>query len=257
MTVEAADRFHAKQGRTVGRWTLTSRDGATLVVYLKRHYQLPRRAGLLALVFPRRAWSPGLQEWNHLRLASRLGLPVPRPVAAGELLRPGARLQSFLAVEELTGMLAAHEAIPLARRSLTSAQFRAWKAGLAVEMARLARLLHDRGYFHKDLYLCHFYLRESDCAAIPARWNGRVVVIDLHRLARHRVGGIWWKIKDIAQLLYSSEIPGVRDSDRMTFWRAYQGERRQRLLGWLIRMKWRLYRRHNRKKAGLAPKGTS
>ena len=39
--VAVTDRFHQKQGRSIGRWTLTAPDGRTLVVYLKRHFKLP------------------------------------------------------------------------------------------------------------------------------------------------------------------------------------------------------------------------
>lgn len=250
MTEEATDRFHAKQGRSIGRWTLTTADGRQLVVYLKRHYRLPRVNGWLALLFPSRAWSPGLQEWTHLHRAAKLGLPVPRPVASGEFVK-NRRLQSFLAVEELTGMLALHEAIPLAQQHLDPAAFARWKRSLAAEMARLTHLLHDRSYYHKDLYLCHFYIHKDDTSKLPDDWRGRVIVIDLHRLARHRLTGLWWKVKDLAQLLYSSEIDGVTARDRIAFWRAYAGKRKSRsLLARMIRKKWRLYRRHNLKKSG-------
>jgi heptose I phosphotransferase len=248
MSEEVADRYHAKQGRSIGRWTLTAADGRKLVVYLKRHYRLPRLGGLLALFFPSSAWSPGLQEWEHLNWAARHGLPVPRPVAAGELVRPGGKLQSFLAVEELAGMLPLHEAVPLAQANLDAATFANWKRSLAREMARLARLIHDQKVFHKDLYLCHFYIRADDAKNPPEDWTNRVIVIDLHRLARHRLTGLWWKIKDLAQLLYSSEIPGVTARDRLMFWRAYCGAKHRAFLARLVHWKWRQYRRHNRKR---------
>lgn len=249
MQEEVTDRFHAKQGRSIARWTLAAEDGKQLVVYLKRHYRLPRLDACKAVLFPSQAWSPGLQEWHHLHKASELGLPVPRAVAAGEFVQPGGRLQSFLAVEELTGMLPLHEAIPLAQQQLDPQTFSRWKQTLAIEMARLAHVLHDRSYYHKDLYLCHFYIHVDDTQTSPAEWRGRIVVIDLHRLARHRLTSLWWKVKDLAQLLYSSEIAGVDARDRLAFWRAYAGKNRSRsLLARMIRKKWRLYRRHNRKK---------
>ena len=46
MQVEVTDRFSAKQGRSTGRWVLQA-GGSRLVVYLKRHYQLPWWLGLL------------------------------------------------------------------------------------------------------------------------------------------------------------------------------------------------------------------
>ena len=71
MDVAVTDRFHAKQGRSIGRWTL--HDGPRRrVVYLKRHYRLPWWHGLLATVYPGSGWSPAVQEWHHLEWARAL-----------------------------------------------------------------------------------------------------------------------------------------------------------------------------------------
>jgi heptose I phosphotransferase len=251
MKERVTDRFHAKQGRTIGRWVLQAED-QRLVVYLKRHYHLPWWQGLLALLRPGANWSPALQEWEHLRWAQDQGLPVPHPVAAGEFIGPWGRLQSFLAVEELTGMLPLHEAIPAAAAQLDPGTFVRWKRGLVEEMAAITLALHRRRRFHKDLYLCHFYVAEEDTGRLPS-WRGRVQLIDLHRLGHHPWTWPWWQAKDLAQLLYSSEIAGVSDRDRLCFWRAYLGgDRIGRDAGWLRRWAqlraWR-YRRHHRQKA--------
>lgn len=250
MQVEVTDRFFAKQGRSIARWKLTSQRGETLSVYLKRHYRLPRRHGWLATLLPWWAWSPGMQEWQHLEWAQGVGIPVPRAVCAGELIGPGGKLQSFLAVEELVGMLPLHEAIPLAKKRLTPAAFRIWKRGLIGEMARLSWELHSRRRFHKDLYLCHFYLPETLTRAIPATWEGRLFMIDFHRLGKHVIAGEWYRIKDLAQLLYSSEVDGVTTRDQLLFWNEYSSRMRfgTRFLSWAIRRKYRLYRRHNERR---------
>jgi heptose I phosphotransferase len=260
MDVAVTDRFSAKQGRSTGRWMLEAAGSAPrrLVVYLKRHYRLPRWRGLLAALWPGGDWSPAMQEYNHLEWARKQGVPVPATVAAGETIGPGGMLSSFLAVEELTGMLPLHEAIPQARSQLAPADFRRWKRGLVVELARLTRLLHDRRHFHKDLYLCHFFVHQDDIARVPGEpgssvpgvnaWRGRVFLIDLHRLGRHRWTWAWWQCKDLAQLLYSSAVSGVTVRDRVAFWRHYRGCAARRCWRWLrkaILFKWRLYRRHN------------
>src|SRR5204862_1301103 len=69
MSVEVTDRLFRKQGRSIARWTLDAPDGRRLVVFLKRHFVLSRWHGILATLFPHRAWSPGLQEWEHLKWA--------------------------------------------------------------------------------------------------------------------------------------------------------------------------------------------
>ncbi|HBI42643.1 MAG TPA: hypothetical protein DDY78_07265 [Planctomycetales bacterium] len=251
MDVAVTDRFHAKQGRSTGRWILYAdeREARRLSVYLKRHYHLPWWDRLLAALRWGGGRSPAFQEWEHLAWARQVGVPVPQAVAAAEYVGPWGRLRSVLAVEELHDMLPLHEAVPLAAAALAPADFRRWKRGLIVEMARLTRLLHDRCRFHKDLYLCHFYIARTDAAAANLMWRGRVFLIDLHRLGRHPWTWLWWRMKDLAQLLYSTEIIGIDPRDRLYFWQMYRGPGpRRRADRWLVRLvlfKWRRYRRHN------------
>ena len=257
MAEPVTDRFHAKQGRTIARWTLSGA-GQTVVVYLKRHYQLPRWRGLLGVVRPGRPWSPGLEEWANLEYARGHGIPVPRAMAVGESLGPWGKLQGFLAVEELAGMIGLHEAVPQAARALGPETFEAWKRGLTTELARLSRELHRRRAFHKDLYFCHFYVREQDIDTPPSDWVGRVVMIDFHRLGVHPISWAWWQAKDLAQLWHSSDVPGVTGRDRARFWRAY------RAAGWgtatpppgwlrtLVGWKYAIYRRNHARRAARA-----
>jgi tRNA A-37 threonylcarbamoyl transferase component Bud32 len=256
MDVLVTDRFHAKQGRSTGRWILYAdgRETRRLSVYLKRHYHLPWSDRWLTALWPSGGRSPAFREWDHLEWARRVGVPVPKTVAAAEYVGPWGRLRSFLAVEELHDMLPVQEVVPLAAASLTPAEFRRWKRGLIAEMARLTRLLHDRCRFHKDLYLCHFYIARADAAVAEPAWRGRVFLIDLHRLGRHPWTWLWWRMKDLAQLLYSTEVGGIDPRDRLYFWQMYRGPGpRRRADRWLVRLvlfKWRRYRRHNaRKKA--------
>jgi hypothetical protein len=58
-----------------------------------------------------------------------------------------------------------------------------------------------------------------------------------------------WQTKDLAQLLYASDMVGVDARDRLTFWRAYHGEGPYRpRWPWMRRLilyRWRRYRHHN------------
>ena len=254
MAADVPDRRHAKQGRDIGRWTLSHGD-RRLVVYLKRHFTLPRRLTWLARLLPGRAWSPGWQEFENLRWAAARGLPVPAVHAAGESRR--GPLRSFLVVEELAGMLALHELIPLAAGRLSPGDFGRWKCGLVAEIARLTRELHRRRAFHQDLYLCHFYARVGDIAVTPTAWAGRVVVIDFHRLTHTSWQARRYQVKDLAQLLFSTDgVTGVTPRDVVRFWRAYRKAdgpdwpRQAWYLPRVVPAKARQYLRHNRKLAG-------
>jgi heptose I phosphotransferase len=225
------DRFHAKQGRSVVRWQLTDQPPA-LTVYLKRHYILPRWCGFLAAIRPGVAYSPARQEAQNLAHARQIGLKVPETIAWVEYLRPGFKLQSLLAVRELDRQLPLHEAIPLAQKSLTPDDFLVWKRQLISELVRITYSIHERHLFHKDLYLCHFYVSQDLCSIVPETWQGYVTVIDLHRLAEHPLTSSWWRVKDLAQLLYSTVgVCGLHAQDAMRFWVLYRAQ------SWRIRRK--------------------
>ena len=246
MTLEASDRLHAKQGRSTAR----VRFDAGLSVYLKRHYRLPLADRLLALVNPAGRHSPAAAEWAHLERARSLGISVPEVVAAGEWIGPWGALRSYLMVAELVGHAPLHEALPELAQALEPAgPSPAFKRSLVVEMAEMAAKLHAAHAFHKDLYLCHFFLdlRPRVAArgqALPDRPpppGGPSV--DGHPR---------WRWKDLGQLLYSTHgVPGIDDRDRLRFWKHYR--RRSRVF-WpaaqarAIRAKAARYLDHNQDK---------
>ena len=256
MHFESTGHFEAKQGRSTGRCVLDSAEGA-LVVYLKRHYRHPRWRGVLATFRPGH-WSAGMHEYRQLRWASTHRIAVPRVLAAGEFVGPWGRMQSFLAIEELTGMLPLDQAIPLALRELAPEAFRKWKKGLALELARVVRFLHERNRFHKDLYLCHFFVRRSDTARVP-EWRNNIYMIDLHRFAHHPLTRTRWRSKDLGQLMFSSEIEGIGARDRLRFWRAYLAPDTdsRRWLRSIVLLRAERYRRHNAAMAARAQRGAA
>lgn len=238
MAADVRDRFHAKQGRTIARWA--PQNGP--VVYVKRHYRHGWLRSWLAHLGLAR--SDAWQEANHIAWAADHGFRVPRTVAVGQRCGPWGRLQGYIATEELTGMLPLHEAVPLARKRLSSPAFAAWKRGLTLALAAVVGRLHGAERFHKDLYLCHFYVPARMTHYVPGGWGDHIVMIDLHRLGHHPIAAAWWRLKDLAQLLYSTDVPGLTARDRLRFWRAYGGSRRSWLRR-LILVRYRNYRRHN------------
>lgn len=241
MAADVRDRFHAKQGRTIARWALPGGP----VVYIKRHYRTGRLRGWLARFGL--AHSDAWQEADHLAWAERHGFRVPRVVAVGEHIGPWGQLQGFLAVEELTGMMPLHLAVPAACARLSPAAFAQWKRGLTLAVAAVVARLHGLHHFHKDLYFCHFYIPERLTTCVPATWADDLFAIDLHRLGHHPWRAAWFRMKDLAQLLYSSNVLGVTARDRLRFWRAYAGadHRRWTWLQWLVLVRYRNYKRHN------------
>jgi heptose I phosphotransferase len=248
MTLDSPDRFHAKQGRSTARVVLNKGD-KPLAVYLKRHFRLPFHLRIRAIFDPAGKYSPAAAEWLHLERARALGIEVPDVVAAGEQIGPRGDLKSFLMIAELTGSEAVNELLPRLAVDLNAMAFATLKRGLIAEMARITATLHAAQIFHKDLYLCHFFLAHNRLDREPA--NARVSLIDLHRLKEHRLWPDWWRWKDLGQLLYSTEgVDGITDRDRLRFWRIYcriLGIGPPRWHAWVIRLRAARYLEHNRK----------
>jgi heptose I phosphotransferase len=249
MTLESRDRFHAKQGRSTARVVLSAPE-RPLAVYLKRHFRLPWASRVAALLDPAGRHSPAAAEWAHLEQARELGIDVPVVVAAGERIGPHATLSSFLMLAELTGRQAVNELLPLWADRIDPAQFAALKRRLIVEMARITATLHTARVFHKDLYLCHFFVDpDSGCVAAG---RPRVTLIDLHRLREHRLWPDWWRWKDLGQLLFSTYgVKGITDRDRRRFWKHYcrqAGVRRRWRHERMMVLRAARYRQHNRKR---------
>ncbi len=246
MSAAVTDRYHAKQGRSTGRWLLRHCNDQ-LAVYLKRHRRLPWWQRLLATLLPAHGWSPAFAEWRHLLWAKKQGIDIPEPLAVGEFIGPRFQLQSFLVIRELTGMQPLHEAVPIALNQLPSGMFLRWKRRLIGELARITRILHRARRFHKDLYLCHFFVGPGEA---------ELSLIDLHRLGHHPWTARYWQIKDLAQLLYSSNVAGVSNRDRLRFFHAYVGQpkldRTARRLLQRVLVKADRYRRHNAKRPTIA-----
>jgi len=252
MSIESRDRLHAKQGRSTARVIFHAPEGEgrrrPLSVYLKRHFRLSWSERLAALFDPRGRHSPGAAEWSHLERVRALGVPVPEVVAVGERIGPWAELQSYLAVAELTESRELNEVLPELERSLDGETFEALKRRIIREMARISATMHNAGVFHKDLYLCHFFLNLRKIERDPR--DVELTLIDLHRLGEHRFWADRWRWKDLGQLLFSIEgVAGATSRDALRFWRRYRklaGLRRPSWQARMIRLKAARYSSHNR-----------
>ncbi len=245
MSQETPDRLHVKQGRSTARVVFPP----ALSVYLKRHYRLPWPARLAATLAPWSRHSPATAEWDRLARSRALGIEVPDVVAAGERIGPRAGLTSFLMVAELTGCEALNEVLPRLAARLDPNQFASLKRRVIAEMARIAATLHAARLFHRDLYLCHFFL---DVERFERGGRTiRLVLIDLHRLSSRRIGPDWLRWKDLGQLLYSTfDVESIDDRDRLRFWRLYRKHCPVALAWWqagIVKFRAGRYQTHNRK----------
>ena len=210
----------AVRERSTARLTLRHR-GAEYTFYLKRHTSPPLKEHLKLLARFSRPKS-ALNEWRAIIRFHELGLPTMIPVAAGEKSsRLGAVSTSFvlsLEIKDATRLdhyLAAWLGHPLSGEEIRR------KRALVEEVAQLTRKMHRSGLNHRDYYLCHLFIRETQ-----AEENFELFVLDLHRVDIRNKVGRRWIVKDLAAINYSSlELP-VHTTDRLRFLKHYLGKDR-------------------------------
>ncbi len=139
-----------------------------------------------------------------------------RLIAFGEKLHRDGLLESFVLTEELVGyqqldhFLRQRFAAPGGRRDGDLRR-------LIGEVAAVAARFHQMGYNHRDLYCCHFFIKEN----APGEFH--VNLIDLQRVQHRRRLRQRWLVKDLAQLAYSAPRDRIRCRDKLAFARQYFG----------------------------------
>ena len=188
--------------------TLGSAD-RPMTFFLKRHEPPALRERLCAWLRLRRLRTPARTEWDNIHELARLGIATMRPAVLGEDRHTG---RSFLMTAKIDLAVPADD---FAREHFVSRDSDAVRARrrFTRELARLIRTLHVEGLTHRDLYLCHVFVRE-------AGEDIRLFLIDLQRMGR-RLFRRRWKVKDIAQLEFSRPAEALTKTDALRFLLAY------------------------------------
>lgn len=188
--------------------------------YLKKHHIKNLRTWLRAKVGAGPGETAGRVEAQNVARLLRSGIAAMRLIAYGERLHDDGRLESFVLTEELKGFTQLDhflkERFP-ARDQQAICDRDPQLDRLLREVADVAAKFHRLGYNHRDLYCCHFFIRESQ--------DGRykVNLIDLQRVEHRRHFRLRWLVKDLAQLAYSAPRDRISCGRKMAFIKRYLG----------------------------------
>ena len=191
-------------------------------MYLKKHRIRSWSCWLRAKLGAGPGATPGRIEAHNVERLQRSGIAAMRLVAYGEGLRGDGVAESFVLTEELAGYLPLDDF--LRRRfepiNQTPAQIPAVQrdprlARLIADVADVAARFHGEGFNHRDLYCCHFFIREA------SRGRFLVNLIDLQRVERRRWLRRRWVVKDLAQLAYSAPRERITRTCRLAFIKRY------------------------------------
>jgi 3-deoxy-D-manno-octulosonic acid kinase len=170
------------QGDAQGRgraWFISLQEDAAVL----RHY---RRGGWMRILGDRYLWTGlertrALREWRLLAELSRLGLPVPRPLAA-RVVRRGIVYRADIItrrIESSHSLAATLQTSPLSLQE--------WS-----RLGRCIRRFHDAGVYHADLNAQNILLVS----------DGGIYLIDFDR-GKIKDQGQGWKRRNLARLLRS------------------------------------------------------
>jgi heptose I phosphotransferase len=198
------------------------------VVYLKKHHVRTLGSRLRARLGIGPGETAARVEARNVGRLARDGIDAMRLVAYGERLHENGLLESFILTEELVGYVQLDHFVAkrFRKRELHDTLRRVEEdrhlRTLIRDVAQLSRRFHEAGYNHRDLYCCHFFVREPE----PGRFELRL--IDLQRV-QHRCR--WrrrWVVKDLAQLAYSAPRDRIKCTHKMAFVKHYLGVRKLR-----------------------------
>jgi len=189
-------------------------------VYLKKHHVRTWRSRITALLGLGPGETPGRVEARNVGSLSADGIEVMRLVAYGEKLHLNGLIESFVLTEELQGYTQLDTF--LVDRFKPCDPQKTTKRDpdlnhLICKVADVAKRFHEAGYNHRDLYCCHFFIKE------PRPGQFEIRMIDLQRVQNRRCFRRRWLVKDLAQLAWSARSDRIKCTHRMMFIHRYLG----------------------------------
>lgn len=219
MNVQQGDLMRALSDRENWRLQLHTPDGTDRTAYLKKHHFRTLGTRVRAKLGVGPSPTPGRVEARNAIRLHRGGIAAMPLIAFGERLHPDGRLESFLLTEELSGYEQLDHFLrgnfPELNRHATAHDERL--DALVSSVAEVAGKFHRLGYNHRDLYCCHFFIREP----VPGQFQ--VNLIDLQRVEHRTRWRQRWIVKDLAQLAYSAPRERISRTQRLRFMKRYLG----------------------------------
>jgi tRNA A-37 threonylcarbamoyl transferase component Bud32 len=143
------------------------------------------------------------------------GLPVPRPLLAGERRRFGFLTDGCYLVQAVPGAM---DFVPYLARHFPGGRPRAVRLALLGRLARLARRMHDAGFSHGDLH-------SGNLLVTGPPEDPRLYLIDLHTVRIHPRRGVRRATRrgNLAKLLHSL-LTVTSAGDRLRILAEYEGD---------------------------------
>jgi heptose I phosphotransferase len=185
---------------------------------VKRYLSTPAGVQLDRVRRQTRRHSRGWWEFHQASELARKSVHAVRSVAAVEDMAGLVERRSAVVFEEVAGD-AVERVWPAALERRSPITRGASRHAATRRLARFISAFHQTGASHRDLYLCHVFVRLDETARRPPHF----ALLDLARVHYPRLRRTRWIIKDLAQVDCSARQCGATRTDRLRFLIAYLG----------------------------------
>lgn len=157
--------------------------------------------------------SCGLFEVEPTTKLTAAGVNTPKIIAYGEQWGAFFEKRSFIMTEKIPDAESLERRLPDCFSDPATIEKLKLRKNFIAQLAAFVKRFHETNYRHRDLYLSHIFYGD----------NGRFYLIDLARTFKPSLFTERFRIKDIAQLYYSSPGGFFSKTDRLRFYLAYTG----------------------------------
>ena len=182
--------------------------------FIKQHFGVGWHEIIKNLLSFKKPILGAMTEVNAIKKLVEIGIATTPLVAYGQRGSNPANVQSFVLTEDLGDIVSLEDLCADWKNNPPAEKF---KRTLIIEVAKIARTLHENGINHRDFYICHLCL---DKTALKQN-QIKLYLIDLHRMLMHNKISVIDNIKDIAALYFSSMDAGLTLRDYLRFKRYY------------------------------------
>jgi hypothetical protein len=181
--------------------------------FLKQHFGVGWKEIVKNLISFKKPILGALTEVEAIQKLGEIGISTTPLIAYGQRGFNPASLQSFVLTEDLGDIISLEDLCVDWKSNPPDAKF---KRHLIIQVAEIARKLHQNGVNHRDFYICHFCLDKKVLPLI------KLYLIDLHRVLIHVNPSFGANVKDIAALYFSAMDIGLTARDYLRFMRHYK-----------------------------------
>lgn len=178
--------------------------------FIKQHFGVGWREIIKNLLSFKLPVLGAMTEVKAIQKLNAIDIPSTPLVAYGQRGSNPANIQSFVLTEDLGNIISLEDLCADWKNNPPAEKL---KRKLIIEVASIARKLHENGINHRDFYLCHLCLD----ADLLAKNKVKFYLIDLHRVLLHKTISINDNMKDIAALYFSSMGIGLTKRDLLRF----------------------------------------